>query len=160
MNLNFIRVGIVAIALAFSGCCFAQDKTAGYDMGGCAPDEFVAAHVEIGTHEITVISVSLGPDQVIKLDKPVVYKLTKTDEDGKHYLDEAKGGLELVISKADNEVIVGKFLDPDEPEWTAVVFGVPADGSKLAENAKEEFETCKDIRLKHNTKADMNVSKT
>jgi hypothetical protein len=143
MSLKFVRVGIAALVLAFAGCALAQDKTVGYDIGACSPEEFVGAHVEIGK-DVAVISVAPGPERVVKLEEPIVYKFVSADKDGKHYVQE--NGLELVIIKQDDKAIVGKIVD--DGKTVAVVFGVPGDGSKLSDNAKAEYETCKDIRSK------------
>jgi hypothetical protein len=143
MNLKFVRVGIAALVLTFAGCALAQDKAVGYDVGACTPDSFIAAHIDIGK-DVTVTSMSPGPDRVVKLDEPVVYKFVKEDKDGKHYVQE--NGLELILAKQDDKTIIGKFVDSGET--VAVVYGVPGDGSKLAENAKIEYKTCEDLRDK------------
>jgi hypothetical protein len=149
MNLNFVRVGIVALALAFAGLASAQDKTVGYDIAGCAPDDFMAAHVEVGK-DVVVISVNPGPDRIVKLDIPIIYKFVKEDKDGKHYVQE--NGMEMVIAKQDSDTIIGKLVD--KGETVAVVFGIPGDGSKLGENGKKEFETCKELQSKAGSKSD------
>lgn len=132
-----VRVGLLSIALLLAGRSIAQDKSVGYDIGSCAPGSFVAAHVELGA-DFVITEISPGPDVVKKLEKPLVYKFVKEDKDGKHY---SGGPLELVISQADEKGIVGKLTK--DGEILAVVFGIPADGSKLAENAKEDFGVCK-----------------
>lgn len=152
MNLSFVRAGIVALTLAFAGCGFAQDKAVGYDIGGCSPDSFIAAHIEIDK-DVTITSVSPGPDRVVKLDEPVVYKFVNADKDGKHYVQ--SNGMELIIAKQDDEDIIGKIVD--DGKTIAIIFGVPGDGSKLSENAKVEYETCKDIRQKLQPKPEQKI---
>jgi hypothetical protein len=153
--MKLVRTVILVAALALAGTLgLAQDKAVGYDVGGCAPGSFLGAHIEVSADNITIISVSPGPDEVDKLDKPVVYKFEKKDDKGKHYIN---GDVDFLITKTDDEKIIGQMVDKDGV--FAVVFGFPADGSKLAENAKKEFGICKDLLADPKPAAD-GVSKT
>ena len=140
-----IRVGLLAVALLLAGRGIAQDKavvqkkSVGYDVGSCSTGSFVAAHVELGT-DFVITVVSPGPDVVKALEKPLVYKFVKSDKDGKHYVN---GPLEIVIVQADEKGLAGRLVK--DGEAVAAVFGVPGDGSKLAENAKDEFGACLSI---------------
>lgn len=135
-----VRVGLLAVAILFAGCLSAQDKvkSVGYDIGSCAPGSFVGAHVELGP-DFVITEVAPGPDRVVKLETPIVYKFVKEDKEGKHY---SGGKLELIITQADKDGIVGKLVK-DNGDIAVVVYGVPADGDKLAENAKDFFGVCK-----------------
>jgi hypothetical protein len=143
--MKFVRTAVLVAALVFAGCGFAQEKKAvGYDLGSCSPGSFLAVHVEYKDEaDITITEVSPGPDKVVKLEKPTIFKYAKTDKDGKHYAA-VTGGRELVVAKADEKIFLGALVT-DEGDVAAVVFGVPGDGSKLADNAKEEFGACMDL---------------
>lgn len=152
MNSKFLRVGITAIVLSLAGCVFAQDKVVGYDIGGCSPESFVGAHIEVGK-DVIVTMASPGPDRVVKLDEPIVYKFTSEDKEGKHYVQ--PNGLELVIVRQDDKIVVGKIVD--DGKMVAIIFGVPGDGSKLAENAKTEYKACEDLRSKEESKPESKI---
>src|SRR5258708_4868016 len=140
-----VRSAVLVAMLAIAGCGFAQEKKAvGYDLGSCSPNDFVAVHADYKDEaDITITEVSAQPGKVVKLEKPTIFKFSKKDEDGKHYVA-VTGGRELIVVKADEKVFFGALVT-DDGKVVAVVFGVPGDGSKLADNAKEEFGACIDL---------------
>lgn len=140
-----VRSAVILFMLAFAGCGFAQKKPVGYDLGSCSPGGFYAVHAEYNDGvDITITAASFEPGKVVKLETPTVFKFSKEDADGKHY-KAITGGRELVVGKADNEIFFAALVT-DKGVAASMIFGVPGDGSKLAENAEEEFSVCRDLQ--------------
>lgn len=144
MNVRTLALAAIML-LAAPVVSFAQ-KSVGYDIGACAPGSFMAAHIELTDETLSIISVSPGPDRVIKLPEPLVYKYSgKEVLDGQEVRDYVSStGVQIGVF-VENKNLIGKMSSP-KGEVVALVYGVPdQDGSKLAETAKEEFGICRDV---------------
>lgn len=144
--MKFVRSAALAAVLIVSGCAFAQKAAApkGFDIGVCGIRQYVGAFVTVDDKEVKVLKVSLGPDKVEDVKEPVVYSFDKEDSDGKHYVSKDKD--QFIVLEKDEKHLLGSFVN-SEGELKAVIFGLPdADGSKLADNAKEEYGVCRDLR--------------
>lgn len=119
-----------------------EPQVTGYDAGLCGPDQFVAVHVAISDKEITVQFVNPGPNKVFKLDRPQVFKFTKEDADGRHYLYEEKQ-FELVV-KFDKSGVDG-ILYVDGAKAAKFYGAKAADEKNLAEAGFMFFQMCQQI---------------
>lgn len=142
--MKLVRTAILAAALLCATVISAQQKPARYDIGVCGEKDFVAAHIEVSDEKVTVLTLSTGPDQEVKLPHPVDYTFTFVDKEGRHY--QSDGKFQLVVFKKTDDVIIAKSLDPDGNIIAVVYGGKDEDGSKLLENAKSQFSTCVDLQ--------------
>ncbi len=141
---------VLLVAALSVGACYAQapapevKAVRGFDVASCSSRDFIAAHVEIGKDSLVVLKAVPGPDKIIVLDNPTVYKLTKTDKDGKHYV---AGGFEIVVEDIDKDGFLSGYLYL-KGEKVAVFYGVESDGSNetLLKNANKEHDACVDVR--------------
>jgi hypothetical protein len=139
--MKLVRVGLFAAALALAASCSFAQKAVGYDISGCSPEGFLAAHVDyLAKTSVTITEISPGPDKVTVLETPVVYKFSVEDKDGEHYVSH---DFEIVVAKADKTDIIGKLTR--DGSVIAIMFGIPADGKTLADNAKKEFGVCQEL---------------
>lgn len=139
--MKFVTTAVLAATLLFTGCA---TKKIGYNIGACAPDGFIAAHIEYADEsKLTFTDVSPAPNKVFKLKKPTVYVYTKTDEEGKHYVS---NNMEIVV-EADNEKIVGKL--ESDGHVVSLLFGVPGTVAQVVEHANAEYAMCMDLQGSH-----------
>lgn len=139
--MKLFRTAALTVLLFAASLATAQDKPAGYDVGACSPDMFIAAHFEVSATAVTITEVSRGPGHVKVLEKPVIYKFVKKDAKGSHYL--VKDTEELVIEEVSEKGLIGSIEQEGKP--VAALFGIAGDGSKLAENAMKEFDACQTV---------------
>ncbi len=137
---------VLLVAALSVGACYAQapapevKAVRSFDVASCAPDGFIAAHIEISKDALTVLKIVPGPGIVNPVSPPNVYKLVAKDKDGKHY---AAGDFEIVVKTIkDDGTLLGilKLKGKD----VALFYGIESDGSdsKLLTNANEEHEVC------------------
>ena len=139
--MKIILVAALVAVLAFAAVRVSAQKAVGYDIGGCSPSDFVAAHIEYtADSDVTFVLASTKADEVVKLETPVIYKFAKEDEAGKHYVS---GTYDIVINVANEKDIEGAFLH--DGKLVALLFGIPGDGTNLAETAKREAIACKEL---------------
>ncbi len=148
-NIMNLRTLALAAVLSCAAVTCGQTKPVGYDVAACSPTAFRAVHVELSDAALTATAISPGPGEVVVLPKPVVYKYDHKEKDGARYYV-AENGAMIAIEKSDDKGLVGVVLTKDG-EMVAVVFGVvDQDGSKLAENAADEFKGCVELFKEEN----------
>lgn len=142
--MKFLRGLFLVSGLLIASFATGQDKTPkGYDLGSCAPDSFVAAHVVIVDKDLSLDLINVEPGVIEKQDHPVLYKFQSKDDLGAHYLFvNVKGRkLELVL---DFKKSLGRFSVDGEIQAVILIMA-DDDGSKLAVNAMQEFKACVDL---------------
>ena len=150
-----LRSTLLAVTLSVSAC-YAQapaptvKEVRDFDAASCSAKDFVAAHIEIGKDSLVVLKVVPAPDKIIVLDEPSVYKLTKTDKDGRHYV---LGDFEIVVAGIDKDGFLTGMLYY-KSQMSAVFYGVESDGSneKLIQNATAEYQACVSVRAEVSSK--------
>jgi hypothetical protein len=137
--MKLIRTLALASFILFGATSMAQDKPKGYDIGGCGVTTFSAAHFVVDGNDMRVDKYSPGPDVVKDAANGVTYKFILEDKDGKHFVytkDDTKYEFVLLLDKS-----VGKFEINGEIKVIALIMK-DDDGSKLAENAKQMYQSC------------------
>ena len=144
--MKFLRGLFLATSLLIASCAGGQGKVEpkGYDIGACAPDSYLAAHVVFVDKDLKMDLVSEEPGVVDKKEPALLYKFDSKDKNGvSHYVLASQKGvkLELVL---DFDKKIGVFLVDGNPGAVLFMFK-DDDGSKLAENAMEGFKACVDL---------------
>jgi hypothetical protein len=114
----------------------------GYDVGVCGAQDFVALHIVASEKDITVQFVSLGPNRLNKVDPQQVYKFTKSDAAGLHYVsDEGKDGKYELVLKFDKDGVNG-LLYVDNQKAAKFYGAKAADETNLKETAFILYQMC------------------
>lgn len=141
-----LRGLFLAASLLIVSCAVGQDKVEpkGYDIGACAPDSYLAAHLLTVDKDLKMDLVSEEPGVVDKKEPALLYKFDSKDKNGfSHYVFQSLKGvkLELVL---DFDKKIGVFLVDGRPGAVLFMFK-DDDGAKLVENAMEGFKACVDL---------------
>jgi hypothetical protein len=112
-----------------------------YNIGLCAPAEFVVVHAQIDEKHLVISAVARGPESIQVLKEPAGYDLKSTDKDGfEHFVGDKA---EFLVKIVDGHVS-GSFVT--EGEKYAVLIGAEGKQENTGSDGNDFYSQCEGHR--------------